>query len=127
MRSLTETVGESGGDLRRTPQQNLLTNRTEKKRKEKAKQRQVFFSYRERTCKAYRNNRGKVEKGQKSANQKRETEEIHKWQQKNSETVSTASDGVKCAEAKVVTNGNCQNRNGKHGSLTTVTARVQQL
>jgi hypothetical protein len=41
--------------------------------------------------------------------------------------VRTASDGAKCAEAKVVTNGNCQNRNGKHGSLTTVTARVQQL
>jgi hypothetical protein len=91
----------------------------EQKRKEKAKQRQAFFRYRERTCKKqYRNNRGKVEKGQKSANQKRETEEIHKWQQNNSD---------KCVEAKVVTNGTCQNRNGKHGSLTTVTARVQQL
>ncbi len=33
MRSLTETGGESGGDLRRTPQQNLLQNRKEKKRK----------------------------------------------------------------------------------------------
>jgi hypothetical protein len=29
--------------LRRTPQQNLFKNRTEKKRKEKAKQRQVFL------------------------------------------------------------------------------------
>jgi hypothetical protein len=37
IRSLTETGGESGGDLRRTPQQNLLKNRTEKKRKEKKK------------------------------------------------------------------------------------------
>ncbi len=43
MRSLTETGGDSGGDLRRTPQQNLFKNRTEKKRKEKAKQRQVFL------------------------------------------------------------------------------------
>jgi hypothetical protein len=38
----------------------------EQKRKEKAKQRQAFFRYREKTCKKqYRNNRGKVEKAKR--------------------------------------------------------------
>ncbi len=37
MRSLTETGGESGGDLRRTPRQNLLQNRKEKKKLSKGK------------------------------------------------------------------------------------------